>query len=92
MGYRYARGASKELTEVMRKPIKESDSVTWDTVELLMPGTQLTVWSRKDGTSIPDLHEEHDPDDIYPESEVTKQFWKNLFSGIERWKNEKKLI
>jgi hypothetical protein len=37
-------GASKELTEVMQKPIKDSN-VTWDTVELLIPGLDLLVWS-----------------------------------------------
>ncbi len=64
-------GASKELTEVMRKPVKESD-VIWDTVDLLMPGTQLTVWSRKDGTPLSNLNDEPDPDDLYPEGDVTK--------------------
>ena len=41
----------------MRKPINESD-VTWDTVELLMPETQLTVWSRDDETPFPNLNDE----------------------------------
>jgi len=40
-GYRIC-GESNELTEVMRKPVKESD-IVWDTVDLLMPGAQLTV-------------------------------------------------
>jgi hypothetical protein len=77
-------GASKQLTEVMRKPMKESDNVIWDTVELLMPGTQLTVWSRDEGTPFPNLNEEPDSDDLCPESDVTKQFWKNLYQGLER--------
>lgn len=38
--------ASKGLTEVMRKPVKISDNVTWDTVELVMPGAQLTYIQR----------------------------------------------
>jgi len=80
-------GASKELTEIMRKPVKESD-IIWDTVELLMPGAQLTVWSRDNGTPFPNLNDEPVPDDLCPESDVTKQFWKNMYSGIEMWRNE----
>jgi hypothetical protein len=72
-----------ELTAIMRKPEKESD-VTWDMVELLIPGAQFTVWSRDDGIPFPDLNAEPDPDDLCPEGNVTKQFWKNLNSGIER--------
>lgn len=33
--------------------------------------------SRDDGTSFPNLNEDPDPDNLYPESDVTKQFWKN---------------
>jgi hypothetical protein len=68
-------GASKELTEVMRKPAKDSD-IMWDTVELLMPGVQLTVWSRDEGMPFPNLNEEPDFDDLYPESDVTNSFGK----------------
>jgi len=82
-------GASKELTEVMRRPVKESD-VTWDTVELLMPGTQLTVWCREVGTPFPNLTDESDPDDLCPEEYVTKQFWKNKYNSINQWRNEQK--
>lgn len=82
-------GTSKELTAIMRKPVKDSD-VVWDTVELLMPGTQLTVWSRNDGTPFPNLNDEPDPNDLAPEGSVTKQFWINLFTGIERWRKESK--
>lgn len=67
----------------MRRPVKESD-VRWDMVELLIPGAQLAVWSRNDGTPFPNLNEELDPDDLYPEGDVTKQFWKNLYRGIEQ--------
>ena len=78
---------SKELTAIMRRPEKESD-VTQDTVELLTPGAQFTVWSRDDGTPFPALGEqqraEQDQDDLFPEGNVTKQFWLNLFNGIER--------
>jgi hypothetical protein len=80
-------GASKELTTIMRKSVKDSD-VIWDTVELLMPGAQLTVWSCDDGTSFPNLNDELDPDDFYRESDVTKQFWKNRFEAIEYRQNE----
>lgn len=74
-------GASKELTEVMRRPVKESD-IIWDTVELLMSGIQVTVWSREDGTALPNLTDELDPDDLCPESDTTKQFWKNRYRII----------
>lgn len=84
-------GASKELTAVMRRPVKESE-VTWDTVELLMPGTQLTVWSREDGTPFPNLNDDPDPDDLCLESDVTKQFWKNLYNGIEQMREDFKII
>lgn len=67
----------------MKRPLKESE-IIWDTVELLVPGTQYTVWSRDDGTSFPNLNEEPDPDDLCPESDVTKQFWKNLYFGINQ--------
>jgi hypothetical protein len=74
-------GASKELTTVMRRPKKNSD-VTWDIVELVMPGAQFTVWSRDDGTPFPNLNDETDSDNLAPEGSVTKQFWKNLYDSI----------
>jgi len=77
------------VTAIIWKPEKVSD-VIWDAVELLMPGMQLTVWSRNDGTPFPNLNEEPDPDDLYPESNVTKQFWMNLYEGIDKWRNESK--
>jgi hypothetical protein len=84
-------GASKVLTAIMRRPDKESD-VTWDTVELLTPRAEFTVWSREDGMPFPALGElqaiEQDPDDLCPEGYVTKQFWINLYKGIERWRDE----
>lgn len=87
-------GASKQLTEVMRKPAKGPNNVTWDTVELVMPGTQFTVWSRDDGTPFSSLGEKHDaeldPDDFCPEGNVTKQQWINLYNGIEQWRAESK--
>jgi hypothetical protein len=82
-------GASKALTSLMRKPVIESD-ILLDTVELLMPGTQLIVWSRKDGTPYPSLAAAPDPDDLYPEEYVTKPFWKNLYQGMERRRNVSK--
>jgi len=30
-----------------------------------------------------------DPDDFVPEGSVSKQFWKNLYEGIERWRKMK---
>jgi len=74
-------GASKEPTTVMRRPKKDSD-VTWDTVELVMSGAQFTVWSRDDGTSFPNLNDEPDIDNLCPEGDVTKLFWKNLYHGV----------
>lgn len=74
-------GASKELTAVMRRPVKESD-VTWEMVNLLMPGTKITVWSREDEIPFPNLNDEPDPDDLAPEGSVTKQFWRNHYQII----------
>lgn len=79
-------GASKQLADIMRKPIKDVD-VTWETIELLIPGAQFTLWSRDDGTPFPNLNEEPDPDDLSPESSVTKQFWKNTFDALEQKHN-----
>jgi hypothetical protein len=88
MGYGHPNvGSSKELTEVMRKLVTDSH-VPWETVELLMPGAQLTVWSREDGTPFPHLNEEPDPDDLSPESDVTKQFWRNRYLGINLLRGE----
>lgn len=80
-------GASKEFTEVMRKSGKNSD-VIWDTVELLMPGAELTVWSRNDGSPFPDLTHEPDRVDICPEEGITKQFWRDLYWGIDQLRRE----
>ena len=74
----------------MRRPEKNSDA-TWDTVELLMLGTQLTVWSRDDGTPFPNFNDEPDPDDTCPKEGVTKQFWKTLYIGVDFWRGEFKL-
>jgi hypothetical protein len=64
-------GSSKELTAIMRRSKKES-KVTWDTVELVIPGGHYTVWSCKDGTPFTNLNS--DPDDLYLEGSVTKNF------------------
>jgi hypothetical protein len=53
-----------------------------------MPGTQLAVWSRDDGTLFPNLNEELDLNDLCSEKYVTKQFWKNKYVSIEQWGNE----
>jgi hypothetical protein len=62
--------------------MKESDLI-WDTVELLIPGAQFTVWSRNGGKPFPNLedHAENEPefDDLCPEENVTKHFWKTLY-------------
>jgi hypothetical protein len=63
---------------------KKDSDVTWNTVELLIPGAQFTVWFRDDGIPFPDFNVELDPDDLFPEGNVTKQFWKNLYWGIEQ--------
>jgi hypothetical protein len=75
-------GASKELTAVMRKPETDSD-VIWDTVELLIKGTQFIIWSREGGTPLLALNAHVDPNDLYPEGDVTRQFWKNLYYVIK---------
>jgi hypothetical protein len=80
-------GALKELTAIMRRPMKESN-VTWNTVELVIPGARYTVWSRNDGTPFPTINDEPDIDDLCPEEDITKQFWRNLYQGIENWHNE----
>ena len=77
------------MTAIIWKPEKVSD-VTWDTVKLLVKGTQFVIWSRKNGTLLPNLNAELDPDDLYPEGNVTKQFWMNLYEGIDKWRNESK--
>jgi hypothetical protein len=77
-------GASKALTATMRRPEKDSD-VTWDIVELLIPGTQYTVWSREDGTPFPDFGEKNDleldPDDLCNEGALTKFLWASKFQA-----------
>jgi hypothetical protein len=83
-------GASKELAAIMRRPEKESE-VTWNLVELLMPGGQIAVWSRDDGTPFPNITTELDSDDLFPEESTTKQLWLNLYEGIERWRNNRYL-
>jgi len=70
--------ASKDLTYVMKRPL-----VVWDTIELLVPGTQYTVWSRNNETPFPNISDEIDLDDLCPESSVTNQYWKNLYVGNE---------
>jgi len=71
----------------MQRPKMISD-VIWNAVELLTGGGEFEVWSREDGIPFPILGEqqgtEQDPDDLFPESEVTKQFWRNLYRGIEQ--------
>ncbi len=49
-----------------------------------MPGAKLTVWSRDEGMPFPDLNDEPDPDNLYPECDVIKQFWRNLYMVIEQ--------
>ena len=70
-------GASKCLTEIMRRP-KTISEVVWDAVDLLVSGAQFRVWSRNDGTPFTDLTDEPDPDNLCPEGNVTRQFWKNF--------------
>nr|WP_321352918.1 hypothetical protein [uncultured Methanoregula sp.] len=53
-----------------------------------MPEAQLNVWSRDEGTPFLNLNEESDPDDLCPEGDVTKPFWKTLFARIEIWRRE----
>ena len=53
-----------------------------------MSGTQLTGWSRNDGTPFPKVKDESDPDDLYPENYVTKQLWENMYQGIQRRREE----
>jgi hypothetical protein len=78
-------GASKNLTAIMRRPEKKSD-VTWNLVELLMPGGQIAVWSRDDETPFPNLNYEPYPDDLCPEGDVTKQFWRTIYREREQWR------
>jgi hypothetical protein len=79
-------GASKELTDVMRKPETISD-VIWDTVELLIPGpvwcATFTVWSRDDGEPFPALDAEQDPEDLAPEGLTTKLLWKVEYDRLD---------
>jgi len=81
-------GASKELTAVMRKPKTESD-IIWDIVELLSNGAYFVIWSHEDENSNLNLNAELDPDDICPEGDVTKQFWINMYQGLEQLRNNR---
>ncbi|MDD1686069.1 hypothetical protein [Methanoregula sp.] len=83
-------GASKELTAIMQRPTKESE-VTWDTVELVIPGARYTVWSRNDGTIFPDLNREIDEDDLTLEGEVTKWIWEREFWAERVWREQCKI-
>jgi len=67
----------------MRRPVKETD-VIWDTIELPVPGAQLTVWSRKDETTMPSINAEKCINYLAPEHTVTKQFWINKFEAIKQ--------
>jgi len=49
-------------------------------------------WSREDENSILNVNAELDSDDLYPEGDVTKQFWLNSYEGIERWRNEANIV
>ena len=51
---------------------------------------EFGAWSRHDGTLFPVFKIELDPDDTCPDVYVTKQFWTNLYSGVEQWRNESK--
>jgi hypothetical protein len=59
---------------------------------LLIPGTQFIVRARNGGKPFPSLGEqnesEQDPDYLYPESNVMKQFLKILYQGIGQWRGE----
>ena len=83
-------GVAKELTVEMRRSKKDSE-VTWDTVELLIPRAQFTVQFRDDGTPLPNLTEEPDPDDLYSEEYLTKQFWKSRYDAYNRIYSENAL-
>jgi hypothetical protein len=56
--------AFKELTAIMRRP----RNLTWGTIELLMSGGQIEIWSRDNVMPFPNLIEEPDPDDLYSEN------------------------
>ena len=44
--------------------------------------------NRYNGVLFANLNDESDPDDLAPEESVTKQFWKDLYEGIQRWRNK----
>jgi len=48
----------------MRRP----RNLTWGTIELLMSGGQIEIWSRDNVMPFPNLIEEPDPDDLYSEN------------------------
>jgi hypothetical protein len=80
-------GASKELTAVMRKPESISD-VVWDIVELLTPGGEYEVWSRENGEPLPARGAEQDPDDLAPESQITKMRWQVMYWAERIWREQ----
>jgi hypothetical protein len=45
--------------------------------------------SRDDETPFPDLNTNPNIDDLFPKESVTKQIWRTLCEGIERWKNHR---
>jgi|GEM_PF-4039222 hypothetical protein len=73
-------GASNELTAIMRRSDKDS-VVTRDTIELLILDAQFTVWSRDEGKPFPNLNDEPDPDDLYPDDALTKTFLKQRYEA-----------
>lgn len=78
-------GTSKELTAVMKRPDAPDSGIVWDTVELLVPGYERVIWQRKDGESFPVLDDPdiQDPDDLCPESAITKQIWETKWDRLD---------
>jgi hypothetical protein len=48
------------------------DTKTGDSIKLLTPGAQFTIWSRDEEKPFPILNDELDPDDLCHENDVTK--------------------
>jgi hypothetical protein len=80
-------GAASELTAIMKRPKTNSD-IIWDSIELLIPGAQFTVWTRHDGTLNPPFIElqetEQEPDDLCPDDKITKWLWTTKYESRYR--------
>jgi hypothetical protein len=68
----------------MWNPIELSVNLTWEAVELLMPETQLMVWSRYEKTSLLNLIDEPDSENHFQESNIKKGLGRIYIKNINK--------